>query len=40
MQEGKLFYEKLDRNAEYELYDRDLESTVQFHSFPKLDNSA
>lgn len=39
MEEGKLFYEKLDRNAEYELYDIDLESTVQFHSFPKLDNS-
>lgn len=40
MKEGKLFYVKLDRNAEYELYDIDLESTVQFHSFPKLDNSA
>lgn len=33
------FYEKVFKNADYELYDIDLESTLQPHSIPTLYNS-
>lgn len=39
MDEVKSFYEKLFKNADYELSDIDLESTIQLHNIPKLDKS-
>lgn len=39
MDEVKSFYEKLFKNAYYELSDIDLESTIQPHDIPKLDKS-
>lgn len=36
MEKVKSFYEKLFKNADYELSDIDLESTMQPHNIPKL----
>lgn len=39
MDEVKSFYENLFKNADYDLSDIDLESTIQPHDIPKLDKS-
>lgn len=39
MEEIQPFYEKVFKNADYELYDINLGSTLQPHSIPTLDNS-
>lgn len=39
MDEVKSFYENLFKNADYDLSDIDLESTIQPHNIPKLDKS-
>lgn len=39
MEEIQPFYEKVFKNADYELYDINLGSTLQPHSIPTLINS-